>query len=264
MKKLNVVLCLVLSLILATSLFGCGKDNNTKSPGEEKSTIDEIKAKGYIVWGTEPTFPPFEMMSGDNVIGVDAEIAAAIAEKLGVELKVETVDFDALPNALVSGTIDFIAAGYTVDPDREKEVLFTDKYFKAKQVIIVQEDNDEIKGFDDIADKSVGVQNGTSGDYLAEDLGANNVQYNTAIEAALDLKNGKLDAVVLDDIPAQIIVEQNSGLRIITDDSVDVEEYALAVRLDDTELQEVINEVLGELKADGKIDEWVEDYSFLE
>jgi len=258
MKKIKVILAVLLVFVLASSLMACNKID----------TMKRIEKDKRIIWGTNAAFPPFEMRQGDEVIGVDAEIAMKIAEKLGVEVVVEDIDFDALPGALASGKIDFIAAGYTVKPDREKQMLFTDKYFKAVQVIIVQEGNTDINGPADLADKKIGVQNGTTGDFVAEALiegGTGElIRYNNGLEAALELQNGQLDAIIIDNLPAQMIVNQNEGLKVL-DEPADVEEeYALAVRKGDQELQAIINEVLKELSDSGQIDQWVEEYSFLE
>ena len=257
MKKSKWVVVLVLMSAMAFSLIGCGSTT--------EDTMSKIKKKGEIVLGTNAAFPPFEMRKGDEVIGVDAEIAKKIADKLGVKLKVEDMDFDGLINALNAKQVDFIAAGLTVRPDREEQVLFTDKYFKAVQKVIVREGDTGIKGAKDLHDKAIGVQKGTTGAIVAEeDYTKNVVRFNNGPEAAIDLKNGRLDAVLIDNLPAQMIAEQNPGLVVLDEKAADDEEYAMAVRKTDKDLQKVINEVLSELQSDGKIDEWVEEYSFLQ
>ena len=248
-KKLS-LLILVLALVLVP--FGCKKIN----------TMDKIAQKGQIIWGTNAEFAPFETREGGKVIVIDAEIAQKIADKLGVELVVEDMDFDPLPAALKSGKIDFIGAGFTIEPDREKQVLFTDTYFKAVQVIIVQDNNDTILGVVDLEGKKIGVQNATTGDGVASDIeGADVIRFNSGIEAALDLKNGNIDAVIIDDLPAQMLVESQGGLKLLDEKPSEDEEYALAVRLGDTELQQVINEVLKDMKANGEIEALVNKYS---
>ena len=157
---------------------------------------------------------------------------------------------------------DFIGAGFTIEPDREKQVLFTDTYFKAVQVIIVQDNNDTILGVVDLEGKKIGVQNATTGDGVASDIeGADVIRFNSGIEAALDLKNGNIDAVIIDDLPAQMLVESQGGLKLLDEKPSEDEEYALAVRLGDTELQQVINEVLKDMKANGEIEALVNKYS---
>ena len=258
MKKSKWMVVLVLMSAMAFSLIGCGSSTT-------EDTMEKIKKKGEIVLGTNAAFPPFEMRKGDEVIGVDAEIAKKIADKLGVKLKVEDMDFDGLINALNAKQVDFIAAGLTVRPDREEQVLFTDKYFKAVQKIIVREGDTEIKGAKDLKGKAIGVQKGTTGAIVAEeDYTKNVVRFDNGPEAAIDLKNGRLDAVLIDNLPARMIAEQNPGLVVLDEKAADDEEYAMAVRKTDKDLQKVINEVLSELQSDGKIDEWVEEYSFLQ
>lgn len=278
MKKIKLLVTLFVVLAMAFAMIGCNstpKDNKvqpTVEPGqgepEMSETMSKILKDKKIVWGTNAAFPPFEMRNGDNVIGVDAEIAAKVAEKLGVELVVEDTDFDGLISALNAKQIDFIGAGFTIKPDREEQVLFTDKYFKAVQMIIVTEDNTDINGPADLANKIIGVQGGTTGDIVSEDIIANGtgsiVRFNSGLEAAIDLKNGRLDAVIIDNLPAQMIVAQNPGIRLLDVKADDDEEYAMAVRKEADDLQKVINEVLSELKASGEIDQWVEEYSFLQ
>ncbi|WZL77495.1 transporter substrate-binding domain-containing protein [Eubacteriales bacterium mix99] len=258
MKKSKWMVVLVLMSAMAFSLIGCGSSTT-------EDTMEKIKKKGEIVLGTNAAFPPFEMRKGDEVIGVDAEIAKKIADKLGVKLKVEDMDFDGLINALNAKQVDFIAAGLTVRPDREEQVLFTDKYFKAVQKIIVREGDTEIKGAKDLKGKAIGVQKGTTGAIVAEeDYTKNVVRFDNGPEAAIDLKNGRLDAVLIDNLPARMIAEQNPGLVVLDEKAADDEEYAMAVRKSDKDLQKVINEVLSELQSSSRIDEWVEEYSFLQ
>jgi len=293
MKKCKKLLVLLMVFVLTVAIYGCGSGSSEKSSQPQSETLSDqtaaaqqsneasttsentqesdmsetmkkIKDSGKIVWGTNAAFPPFEMRKGDEVIGVDAEIAAKIAEKLGVELEVVDMEFDGLINALNSKQIDFIAAGFTIKPDREEQVLFTDTYFKAVQTIIIQEGNTEIKGAADLEGKTIGVQSGTTGDFVAEEYTDDIVRFSNALEAAIDLKNGRLDAVIVDDLPAKLIVEENPGLVILDEKAADDEEYALAVRKEAVDLKDIINEVLDELKSGGKINEWVEEYSFLD
>lgn len=253
MKNCKKLLLLCLIFTMAITFVSCGNID----------TMARIEKKGQVIWGTNAEFPPFEMRDGEEVIGIDAEIAERIAERLGVELVVEDMKFDPLPAALKSGKIDFIAAGYSKDPDREKDMIFSKEYFKAVQAIIVEESNDEIKGVDDLEGKKIGVQTGTTGDILAtkkiED--ADVQRYNNGLEAVLDLKNGNLDAVIIDILPAQMLVAENDGVKILDERAGDEESYVIAVRKDDEELIEIINEVLDEMMQNGEIDELVNKYS---
>ncbi|MGI6569488.1 MAG: transporter substrate-binding domain-containing protein [Caldicoprobacterales bacterium] len=260
MKITKRILALVLILAVSFVIYGCQSDGDAGG-SDMSETMKRIKDTGKIIWGTNAEFPPFELRSGDKVIGVDAEIAAKVAEKLGVELEVVDMEFKGLINALNSKQIDFIAAGFTIKPDREEQVLFTDTYFRAVQTIIVQEGNTEIKGAADLEGKTIGVQSGTTGDFTAEEYTEDIVRFNNALEASIDLKNGRLDAVIIDNLPAQMIVSENPGLVLLDEKAAEDEEYALAVRKEAVDLQKVINEVIAELKADGSIENWVEEYS---
>lgn len=268
MNNMKKILVSVLVLIITVSVLGCSAGNNSNETkgdsngGSKIDTMKRIKDNNQVIWGTNAAFPPFEMREGDNVIGIDAEIAARIAEKLGVELVVEDMEFDSLMSALESGKIDFIAAGFTIKPDREKRVLFTDTYFKAVQAVLVQKDNNDIVEVDDLKGKKIGVQNGTTGDFVAEDIeDAEVARYNNGIEAVLDLKNGNIDAVIIDNFPAQVLVKENPEIKMLDIKPAEDEEYALAVRKGDTELQQIINEVLKEMTESGEIEELVNKYS---
>jgi len=274
MKSIKNGLVILMILIFTLSIIGCSAGENANDPAPDASsnadvqdqgdTMEKIKDTKKVIWGTNAEFAPFEMREGTDVIGIDAELAQKIADKLGVELVVEDMEFDSLMAALQSGKIDFIAAGFTKKPDRERQVLFTDTYFKAVQVIMVQKGNDDIKSVDDLVGKKIGVQNGTTGDFEASDIeDAEVIRFNNGIEAALDLNNGNIDAVIIDNLPAQMLVDRNPGLEILELDEkpFEDEEYAMAVRKGDTELQEVINEVLNELKDSGEIDQLVTKYS---
>ena len=209
---------------------------------------------------TNAEFEPWEFHDGDQIVGIDPEIAAAIAEKLGMELEIEDMAFDSIIPAVTSGKADFGAAGMTVTEDRLQSVDFTDTYAESAQVIIVKEDSD-ITGSADLEGKVVGVQLGTTGDILASEMvGDENVErYNKGFEAVQALMQGKIDAVVIDSAPATVFVEQGEGL-VLCDEKMSQEEYAIAVKKGNTELLEKINTALNELKEDGTIDEIVNKY----
>lgn len=252
-KKIKGILTIALISILIISTTACGKKIDTMK------RIDEGKK---IVWGTSANFPPFELKEGTDVVGIDADVAQKIADKLGVELIVEDMEFEALPAALESGKVDFIAAGFTRNSRREKTMDFTKTYFEAVQSIIVQNENEDIKGTDDLVGKRIGVQTGTTGDteVASNTEDADVKRYNTGLEAILDLKNGNLDAVVIDDLPAQMLIAQNSEVKILDEKAGDQEEYAIAVRKGDSELLQAIDEVLKELQDSGEMDEIISKY----
>ena len=231
----------------------------------EETTPAETKAEaeaagGVLVMATNAEFAPWEYYEGDKIVGIDPEIAQAIADKLGMTLEIEDMAFDSIIPAVTSGKADFGAAGMTVDEDRMVFVDFTDTYANASQVIIVKETS-EIAGSADLSDKKIGVQLGTTGDLLATDLaGDDNVErYNKGFEAVQALLQDKIDAVVIDSAPANVFVEQSQGLKVC-DEAMSQEEYAIAVAKGNTELLDKINGALKELKEDGTIDAIMNKY----
>lgn len=246
MKKLTAVL-LTVGVAASMALAGCGS---------KKESLDE---KDTLVMATNAEFPPYEYYDGNTIIGIDAEIAQAICDELGKELVIEDMAFESIIPAVTSGKADFGAAGMTITPEREKNVLFTDTYAQASQVVIVKEGSD-IKTPDDVAGKKVGVQLGTTGDIYASDLEDTTVErYNKGFEAVQSLLTDKIDSVIIDQEPAKVFVEQNEGLVILEEHFTD-EEYAIAVAKDNEELQEAINGALASLKESGKLDEIINKY----
>ena len=218
------------------------------------------KEDNTLVMATNAEFPPYEFYEGEEIVGIDAEFAAAIAEKLGMELKIEDMAFDSIIPAVQSGKADFGAAGMTVTEDRMKEVDFSDTYYTGRQVIIVAEDNTEIVGPDELVGKKIGVQQGTTGDiYATDDYGDENIErYNKGFEAVEALLKGKIDAVIIDDQPAQTFVEESEGLKILETEYVE-EEYALCFKKD-SDLVEKVNTAIAELKEDGTFDKIIDKY----
>ena len=277
MKK---IIALVLTVLMAVAVFAACSAPETaasEAPSEavsaEPSTdasesaeatgegaaagglVDKIKEAGELVLLTNAQFPPYEYLGDDNQpTGVDIEIAQKIADELGVKLTVVDMDFDGLVPALNGGKGDFIAAGYTITEERQQSVDFSDEYATSNQMVIVKKDDPKVAGatVEDLAGKTIGVQLGTTGDLFVSDEveGATVKQYKSAIEAGMDLANGKLDAVVVDKLPAQSIVANNDSLTVY-DDVLTTEQYAMAVRKGESDdLLEVINKVLADMKGD--------------
>ncbi len=218
--------------------------------------------------GTNATFPPYEFYSDETgeVIGIDAEIAALICEKLGYELEIVDIDFDALIPAVTSGKIDFVMAGMTVTEERKQSVDFSDTYATGVQVVIVAEDS-AITSVDDLfaegANHTVGVQQGTTGDiYCSDDIegaGLGTVErYKAGTDAVLALTSGKVDCVIIDNEPAKNYVAANEGLKILETEYV-TEDYAIALAKN-SELTEKINTALEELIADGSVQAVIDKY----
>lgn len=220
-----------------------------------------------LVMCTNASFPPYEYVEGDKVVGIDADIAAAICEKLGYDLQIDDMEFDSLIAAVQSGKADFAMAGMTVTEERQQMINFSDSYATGIQSVIVKEDSD-ITSVDDLfaegANHTVGVQLSTTGDIYTtgdiEEAGLGTVQrFPNGNEAVMALVNGKIDCVVIDNEPAKAYVAANPGLKVL-DSSYAVEDYAAAIAKDSTELLEKFNAALAELKADGTIDAIIAKY----
>lgn len=242
------MLSILLAAMCVFSMAACG------------SKSEDATEKETLVMATNAEFPPYEYYEGEDIVGIDAELAAAIAEKLGMEFKIEDMAFDSVIPAVQSGKADFGAAGMTVTPERQLQVDFSDSYYTGRQVIIVTEDNADITGPDDLEGKKIGVQQGTTGDlYASDDYGDENVErYNKGFEAVQALLQGKIDAVIIDDQPAQTFVEESEGLKILDTEYVE-EEYALCFKKDSA-LVEKVNAAIAELKEDGTFDAIIDKY----
>ena len=227
-----------------------------EAPAAELETVQ----KGKLVMVTNAEFPPYEFHDQNAIVGIDVEIAGAIAEQLGLELEIEDIAFDSIIPEIVSGKADIGAAGMTVTEDRKQNVDFSDTYAHATQVIIVKEDS-EIKGVADLEGKVMGVQQGTTGDiYVSGDYGDAAVErYAKGMEAVQALAQGKVDAVVIDGEPAKQYIKEVEGLKII-DESYTDEDYAIAIKKGNTAMVEAVNAALAELKSEGKLDEIVAKY----
>ncbi|HQD72966.1 MAG TPA: basic amino acid ABC transporter substrate-binding protein [Clostridiales bacterium] len=267
MKKMRKVLAVLMILTLLVTVFaGCKKqDDNGKETGTTESTAAEtspILQKDVIVVGTNAEFPPFEYLLDDGVTpdGFDMALIKAIGEKMGKEVKIENMDFDAIL-AAIGNKVDIAIAGLTVDEERLLQVDFSDTYFTAVQSIIVKENDDTIKSAEDLKGKKIGVQLGTTGDIIATDdiEGATVERYKKAITAVLDLLNGRIDAVLIDSATAKALSAANKGTKVIEGD-FEPEHYAIALPKGDTALKNSINKALKEVKEDGTFDELLEKY----
>lgn len=248
MKK---ILALALALCMLFCFAGCAKQ-------EEK-----------LVMGTNAAFPPYEYVDDEgNIVGIDAEIAQAIADKLGLELEIKDMEFESLVTACAGGSIDVVLAGMTVTDERKEEVNFSDSYATGVQVVIVKNDSDiaptkDDEGNDivDLTGKTIGVQSGTTGDsYCTTDYGQENVkQYSNGALAVEALKNGQVDCVVIDNEPAKNYVAANEGLKILETEYI-IEDYAIAIAKENKELLSNVNAALADLKAEGKIDQIINKY----
>ena len=274
MKKLIAVIMALCMLVSAVCLFAsCDK-----------------KEENTLVMATNAAFPPYEYKDGDKIVGIDAEIAAAIADKLGMTLEIVDVDFGAVLTGVAEGKYDMGMAGITVTDKRKESMDFSNTYATGIQVIIVNDGSsiatlDDLWNFDENGDPvslknpdiKIGVQQDTTGDIYSSsaisgwgfnDLNEDEsiktdrvVRYKTGADAISALKAGKVHCVIIDNEPAKSFVAANDGIHILEgDNEYAVEDYAICVDKGNTELLEKINKALAELKADGTIDRIINKY----
>lgn len=223
--------------------------------------------KPVLVMGTNAEFPPFEFIGEtglvENYDGIDVAIAMQIAEDHGYTLEISNMEFDGLLAALSQGKIDFIAAGMSVTDERKENADASVEYYLAAQNIIVMGDDDSVTSGADLTDKTIGVQEGTTGDIIcSDDMGLDVTRYKKGADAVMALKKGDVDAVVIDTAPAASFVKKNSDLKLITDDEFFGEEaYAIWVKKGNTELLDRINQTLTKMLNDGSIDKLSVEYS---
>ena len=260
MKKYKALMAVALSslMVLAAGCSG-GTTTTTTTAATTAATEATTEAKTALVMATNAEFPPYEFRENDEIVGIDVEIAAAIAEHMGLTLEIEDMSFDSILAAVDSGKADMGVAGMTVNEDRLKSVDFSDTYITAAQVIIVKEGS-EIKDAAGLEGKTIGVQLGTTGDIYCDDIKDATIErYNKGYEAVQALLQDKVDAVVIDDQPAAVFVQQNEGI-VILEEPLTNEDYAIAVKKGNSELLAQINEAIAELKESGKLQEIFDKY----
>ncbi|MDR3729322.1 MAG: ABC transporter substrate-binding protein [Oscillospiraceae bacterium] len=275
MKKF---LALTMALAMVMSLAACGNSSSSSagSPASNSSSASQSDAsssgdtsssgelttiqEGKLIMSTNAAFPPYEMTDDNgNVVGIDADIAAAIAEKLGLELDIIDMDFDSALLAVQQGKSDMVMAGVSVDPEREAVMDFSTSYATGVQVIIVKEGSDVT--LDNLGDQLIGTQRGTTGEiYCTDDYGADHVAaYDNGISAVQALMNDQVDCVVIDQAPALEFVAANPGLTVL-ETAYANEDYAIGVNKGNTALLDAINTALAELNADGTIQSILDNY----
>lgn len=246
MKRLTKIFASIAAFTMILSAVGCTSSNTSSN--------------GKLVMATNAEFPPYEFYEGGEIVGIDVEIAKAIAAEMGKELSIENMNFDSIIPAVQSGKADIGVAGITASEDRKINVDFSDSYITATQVIIVKKDNTEITTKEDLEGKKIGVQLGTTGDVIASDIeNAVIERYNKGFEAVQALQQGKIDAVMIDDKPAAVFAEQNGDVMILEEPFAN-EDYAIAVKKGNTELTEQINQAIQSLKESGKLQEIFDQY----
>ena len=283
MKNMKKVLALVLALAMALALAACSNKDNGANTGDNGNAGSEVTdngsennggdaafttvESGKLHMSTNAAFPPYEMIAADGSFeGIDVEVAAAIAEKLGLELVVDDMGFDAALTAVQTGKSDIAMAGITVTDDRKEVMDFSDSYATGIQVVIVKEDS-PIQTVDDLSNaEMIGCQKATTGYIYCSDTVENGgygedhvTAYDTGALAVMALVNGQIDAVVIDSEPAKAFVAANEGLKIL-DTEFSVEDYAIAVGKGNSALLDAINNAMAELKADGTFQSIVDKY----
>ena len=257
----------------AAALTACGGSSSTASSAASSTAASSEAAStstaaelttveaGKLTMATNATFPPYEMTTDAGTIeGIDVDTAQAIAEKLGLELQIDDMDFDAALLSVQQGKADIAMAGITVTDERMAVMSFSDSYATGIQSVIVPEGSD-IASVDDLAGKKIGTQRGTTGYlYCSDDFGEDAVvAYDNGLTAVQALNNGQVDAVVIDNEPAKAYVESNPGLKIL-DTSYAEEDYAIGMAKGNTALEDAVNAALEELKADGTLQSIVDKY----
>ena len=283
MKKLT---ALMLSSAMMLSLAACGGSASTETVSSEAASSEAASSEavsteeaasadaaalttvnaGKLTMSTNAAFPPYEMTTDTGDFeGIDIEVAGAIAKKLGLELQVDDMDFDAALLAAQNGKSDMVMAGVTVTDERLKVMDFSDSYAKGVQVVIVPEDSD-IQSIDDMDGKMIGTQRGTTGYIYCSDTPENGgfgeehvTAYDDGATAVKALLNGQVDCVVIDNAPAQEYVKANPGLKILDTEFAN-EDYAIGVAKGNTALLDAINSALEELQADGTLQAIVDKY----
>ncbi len=263
MKKALKVLAVVMAVVLIGAVFAaCGKKADEPETKTNAGTETKLKTvtEGKLTMATNASFPPYEYYDGDKIVGIDAEVAELIAQKLGLELVIEDTEFNSIIPGVQSGKYDMGMAGMTADPDRLKDVDFSSSYAKGVQVVIVKEGG-SIKSLDDLKGKKIGVQEATTGDiYASDDFGDEAVvRYANGGVAVEALKGGKVDCVIIDNEPAKAYVAENSGLTILETSYAD-EDYAICFKKGNTEIKEAVDKALVELINEGKVKQIVDKY----
>lgn len=270
MKK---ILALVLASLMLVCVFAaCGETavettapavEDTTAPAETEAPATEAPEVKVLTMATNAFFQPYEYYEGDKIVGIDAEIAEAIAKKLGLELVISDMAFDSIITAVNQGSADFGLAGMTVTAKRLEEVDFSISYAKGVQSIIVKEGS-KITSYDDLSAKGakykIGVQLGTTGDiYASDEFGDRVTSFTTGNEAVNALLGGDVDCVIIDNEPAKAFVKNNAGLKILETAYAD-EDYAACIKKGNAELLKAIDNAIVELTADGTIKAIVDKY----
>lgn len=245
MKKLS----LLLAILLGITLSGCEQESKLNS-------LEKVQEQGYIILGLDDTFAPMGYRDNDGeVVGFDIDLAKAVAEKLGVELRIQPIEWDAKVLELNSGNIDMIWNGLTITEERKENINFSEPYLANRQIVIVK-DGVTVESLDDLSGLKVGVQIDSSGQSALQGNDVYSsisemVQFNSFNDALMDLDSGRIDCVVIDEIMARYVVSQSTYNVSVTEVSLGAEEYGIGFRLGEDELRAEIDRILNELATEG-------------
>ena len=247
MKKIIIIFTVIFSLMLSCS------NNNENSSDSLENTEDRI-----VYVGIDAAFPPFGYLEDGNIAGFDYDIMSEIAKLTGIKVEFNQMQFSGLLPALQTKKIDAIIAGMTVTEERKQFVNFSKTYYVSSQVILVHRDDNSIKNFDNLVGKNVGTVIGTTGDtIMTENERVNTKKFDTGAQAVLSLKEKKIDAIVFDREPCKNFAKYNSEIKLIESDAVQ-EDYAIAVRKEDTSLLENINKGISIIMTNGTYERLIE------
>ena len=252
--KMKKVISLVLVGAMALSFAACGskKDEGNKDEGSDK-----------LIVSTEAGFAPYEYMKGDEVVGIDMDIAKAIADEMGKELEIKNMDFDGALLAVQQGKADFVAAGVSVNPEREEVMDFSHDYVNSTEVVVVNKEAPAVSSVEDLNGKVIAVQQGNIADIWVsntENCEAKEVKrYTKFAQAAEDLKNKKVDCIVMDQFPAEELIAANPELEVL-EGTLFEDKYAIGVKKGNKELLEKINTVIDKLIEECKVEEFTANH----
>ena len=258
--KMKKVLSLALVGAMVLSFAACGSGKEEAKKEDQKAEKQSEK----LIVGTEAGFAPYEYMKGNEVVGIDMDIAQAIADELGKELEIKNMDFDGALAAVQQGKVDFVAAGVSINEERAEVMDFSHEYVSSTEVVVVNKENPEVQSVEDLNDKVIAVQQGNIADSWVsntENCKPKEVKrYTKFAQASEDLKNNKVDCIVMDKYPAEKLVAENKELKIL-DGVLFEDKYAIAVKKGNKELLDEINKVIDKLIADGKIEEFTANHT---
>lgn len=269
LKKLTAVAAVA---TIAISIIGCGATNTSSSSSSSgsasESALEKIKKDGKLVVGTSADYPPYEFHAtvdgNDKIVGFDMDIAQEVADDLGVKLEIKDMDFDGLLVALQANKVDMVFAGMTPTEERKENADFSDIYYEATHRFILRSGEEaSVKSFDDLKGKKIGVQKGSIQEGIAKDnFDESNIKSLAKVtDLILDLKNNKVDAILVEEGVAKLYCEKNEGIAVadnfvVKDDNGGA---AIAFSKGQTELQTEVNKTIQKLKDEGKIEKLVTD-----